>query len=172
MSAQPGDVLFVSQRDWTAFFIKLAQRFKYHGSPAARFNHVALITDDFGGLVQANQSGVERGNLSGYKGQDIEIRRPPYGPVGNLSNGESANAVLAMHELLGDSYGWIAIACVALTLLTGTRLRFGVQNTLICSGAVSFALTRANVDVGDDSDWNSPADLMAIAIAGNWMVVS
>jgi hypothetical protein len=112
-----------------------------------------------------------RGHLSDYAGQDIEIRRPPYTPSTIVSGGDIATS--AMEELLADhdEYGWVEIACVALALLTGTKVRFGVKDTLICSGAVSYALTRANIDVGDDSDWNTPSDLYSYALSAGWAVV-
>ena len=167
MSLQPGDVGWANQSGFVPWWIKWCQARKYHHSPASQFNHVYMVTSWQGGLIQANGSGMGAGNVSDYAGQNVVYRRPPY-----VAPGRNV-AVQAMGELLRnhDHYGWWTIFSVALTLLTGTRFRFGVANCLICSGAVSYALTRANIDVGDDSDWNSPADLAEYAIAGNWPVI-
>jgi hypothetical protein len=132
---------------------------------------VALITSYKGDLIQAISRGMVRGHLSDYAGQDIEIRRPPYVPSTVVSGGDIATS--AMEELLADHdrYGFMTIASVALTLLTGTKLRFGLDGTEICSGAVAYALTRANVDMGQDAEFSTPADCYAVALAQKWAVV-
>ena len=170
MSA-PGDVGFASQPGFINWWIRFAQRRKYGKGPAAKYNHVFMVTGYNGELIQAVSRGMVRGHLSDYTGQDVEMRRPPYAsgtfPVGVI-------AASAMEELLRnhDHYGFLTIACIAVSLLTGTRLRFGLAGTEICSGAVAYALTRANVDCGDDESFDTPADLMHIAMARNWPVVS
>lgn len=137
--------------------IQFAQRVKYgKNSPAAQFNHVFFVSDDVGGIIQANQSGVERGHLSQYTGQTYELKRPPYGPGG------AQEAVAAMTEQLGECYGFLTIACVALALLTGTKLRFGISGQEICSGSCADALTRGGVDCGPDCSFDTPADLYAL----------
>lgn len=164
----PGDVGFACQPGFINWWIKFAQRRKYgKNSPAAKWNHTFMVTSYQGDLVQAVSSGMEKGHLADYAGQDIELRRPPY------AAGEAANAVAATEELWADHsrYGMLTIASVALSLLTGTKLRFGLDGTEICSGAVSYALTRANVDVGQDAEFNTPADVYSYALAQKWAVV-
>lgn len=168
MTAAPGDVGFASQPGFINGCIRFAQRRKYGKySPCARWNHVFMITGDNGELIQATGSGMVRGHLSDYAHQDIELRRPPYAsgifPVGYI-------AAAAMEELLAahDHYGFLTIASVALNLLTGTKLRFGLTGTEICSGAVAYGLTRENEDVGQDELFDTPADLFSYAIAQNW----
>jgi hypothetical protein len=162
----PGDIGFVCQHDWTAFWIQVAQRVKYgKGSPAARWNHVFIVTDDVGGIIQANQSGVERGHLRQYIHDEYELRRPPYAPGGGQIVAEAAT-----HHL-GRKYGWLTIASVTLSLLTGTKLRFGIAGDEICSGEAADDVTRANIDVGPDESFSTPADLYAVALAEKWAVV-
>lgn len=157
MMPQAGDIGFVSQHDFTAWWIRFAQRRKYgKASPAARYNHVFMVIDDAGSIIQADPTGVELGHLSQYHGVDFVIKRPAYGP------GEAANAVAAMREQLGTHYGWLTIASVGLMLLTGTRLRFGLAGTEICSGAAAYAMTRANMDCGQDETYDTPADLYSV----------
>jgi hypothetical protein len=173
MNSTPGDVGFASQPGFINWWIRLAQRRKYGKySPCARWNHVFMVTDTSGGIIQAVSRGMVRGHVSDYAGQDIEVRRPPYGPtwVRNGSQMGGLTAAEAMEELWADHdhYGFLTIASVALALLTGTKLRFGIDGTEICSGAVAYALTRANIDVGQDCEFNTPADLFSYAIAQNW----
>jgi hypothetical protein len=163
MSAKPGDVAFVTQHDFTAWWIQWCQARKYgKGSPATRWNHAFLVVGTDGSIIQANQSGVEWGNLSQYKGQTYELRRPSYVGIG------AGIATIAMRDLLGDKYGWVTIASVALSMLSGTKLRFGLSGTEICSGAVAYALTRANIDMGPDCEFSTPADLYSVAIQQGW----
>ena len=178
MSA-PGDVFFVEQHDWVSWWIRFAQKRKWGSkNPVALWNHCGLVVGTDGEVIQANPGGMGAGNLTEYALTQTTILRPPYQPAwedsGLVHLDGSRIACAAMEELLAnhDHYGWWTIFSVALTLMTGTRLRFGVANCLICSGAVSYALTRANIDVGDDSDWNSPSDLMDYALTGKWQVIA
>jgi hypothetical protein len=157
MNARAGDIGFVDEHDWTAFFISFAQKRKYgKNNPAARWTHVFFVSDDFGSIIQANPTGVERGRLSEYRGMTYELKRPPYEP------GRAADAVAAMTEQLGREYGFLTIASVALALMTGTKLRFGISGSEICSGSCADALTRANVDCGPDESFDTPSDLYAL----------
>ena len=166
MSAQAGDVGFVHQTDWIDRIIQWAQARKYgKRSEAARFNHCFLMVSDLS-LIEAQSGGVVQRDLTEYIGMDVEFWRPLYAP------GNDVVAVSAMRELMGQRYGFLTILCEALCFLTGTKLRFGLQGTEICSGAVSYALTRANVDVGVDEAFNSPADLASAAFVQGWTRVT
>lgn len=151
-----GDIGFVEQHDFTSWFIRFAQRRKYGNVAAARFNHAFLCVDDAGTIIEANPTGVAVDNISKYAGVDVELRRPPYGV------GQAVNAVAAMRGFVGEKYGFLTIVSVAITLLTGTKLRVGIAGTEICSGACADALTRANIDCGPDASFDTPADLYAI----------
>jgi hypothetical protein len=169
MSLSPGDVGWASQKGWINRIIKWAQHRKYGSGPASHYNHVYLITGWNGELIQANGSGMGKGHVSDYAGQDVAYRRPPYKP---LSNQYDASA--AMQELLmsHSSYGFLTIVSVALSLLTGTKLRFGLSGQEICSGAVAYALTRANIDIGPDGFFDTPADLFDLSMVQGWAKVA
>lgn len=154
---QPGDIGFLSKRgDIIASLIRFAERRKYGDVAASHYNHVFMCVDVDGTIVEALPSGVTVGNVSKYAGEDFVLKTPPYAP------GEAANAVAAMRASVGDGYGFLTFVSVALTLMTGTRLRFGLAGTEICSGAAADALTRANVDCGEDETFDTPADLYAL----------
>ena len=175
--SQPGDVFWVEQHDFVSWAIRFAQRVKYHGNPCAAWNHCGLVVGFNGEISEADPTGMALGNLTEYGGVQMAIRRPPYQQPwedsGQLMPGGATMAVTASQELVEkhEKYGFLSILSVSLALLTGTKLRLGVSGHQICSGAVSYALTRANIDMGDDEEWNTPADVMAIADAQKWMTV-
>ncbi len=151
-----GDIGFVEQRDFTSWWIRFAQRRKYGNVPAAKYNHAFMCADEQGVIIEANPSGVAVDHISKYAGVDVVFKRPPY------AVGAAAIAVRAMRSYVGERYGFLTIACVALSMLTGSRLRFGIAGTEICSGACADALTRANIDCGPDPTYDTPADLYSI----------
>lgn len=119
-----------------------------------------------GEIIEADPGGISTGNLSEYTGTEMALRRPPY-PFG------AGMAVEAAQELLAakDHYGWLVIVSVALAMLTGTKVRIGIKGTQICSGAVSYEETRAGVDVGEDEEFNTPADVMHVSNVQGWKLV-
>ncbi len=56
-------------------------------------------------------------------------------------------------------YGWPTILSIILTLLTGSRLVFGMAGTAICSGFVAEALVRAGEIFDKPPSHMLPADL-------------
>lgn len=160
---------FVSNHDFNDRCIQWAQARKYgKGSVESKFNHTFLMVSPLS-LVEAQAGGVVRRDLTEYTlgtAGDFEIWRPPY------FTGAGDIAASAMQDLVGRSYGFLTIASEGLCFLTGTKLRFGLSGQEICSGAVSYALTRANINVGDDEAFNSPADVRHVAIQQGWTRVT
>ena len=165
----PGDVGWIVQHDFASWWIRWAQQRKYgKHAPEARYNHCFLVVGTAGEIIEADPSGIALGNLSEYAGTEMVLRTPPYAP------GDAAVAVAAAHELLdaGDRYGFLVMGSLAVAMLTGTKLRIGIKGTQVCSGAVSYEVTRANIDVGQDEEYNTPADVMHVAGAQAWAVGS
>ncbi|MGH7722300.1 MAG: hypothetical protein ACRENL_05620, partial [Candidatus Dormibacteria bacterium] len=71
---------------------------------------------------------------------------------------------------LGQRYGDAVIVSDALYLLFGGAFRFGFSGKHTCSGSVAHALELDGYDLGDDEEWNSPAD--DFAVASKWQEVS
>jgi len=97
-----------------------------------------------------------------------EAWMPPYGPAG------AAPCVAAMRELAAhrEGYGWVGILSEVLMFLTGSKLRLGLQGTDFCSGAAAYALTRADIDMGTDEEWDAPATVYALGPkAGGWTLL-
>lgn len=158
----PGDVGLTHGSGLVDWAIRFAEARRYgRSSPQANWNHAFLIVDAEGGLIEAQGHGVVRNSLKAeYSHADYVIMRPPF-PAGGADR-----AVAVMTAMLGDHYGYLEIVCEGLAFLTQTRLRFAVAGEHICSGAVSRAVTVGGVDMGDDEEWNSPADVMNVALKG------
>ena len=56
-------------------------------------------------------------------------------------------------------YGWLTIASIVLTLLTNSKLVFGMVGTAICSGFVAQALVRTGIIFDKPPSNMMPADL-------------
>src|SRR5438132_11650313 len=142
---QLGDIGFVHNTDFVDKVIQWAERRKYgRYSQEAYYNHCFIIIDDLGNLVEAVK-GVVEANISGYAGQEFAIYRPPY--LSNDSATSMIAATTAVAMVGAEKYGWLSFVSEALMFLTGTKLRFGRSGTTICSGLVSYCLTRAGIDV-------------------------
>ena len=168
MTYEPGDVGLAHGSGFVDWAIRYAERRRYGSkSQEARWNHAFMIVDAFGALVEAQGRGVVRSSMAGeYAHGDVVVVRPPY------PSGGAARAVATMEAMVGSHYGYLEIASEALAFLTQTKLRFGVAGQHICSGAVSYACDQGGVPMGDDEEWNSPADVMHIALAQHWTWVA
>jgi hypothetical protein len=56
-------------------------------------------------------------------------------------------------------YGWLTIASIILTLLTNSRIVFGMIGTAVCSGFVAEALVRTGIIFDKPPSHMMPADL-------------
>ena len=163
MTPQAGDVGLARGSSFVEWAIRFAESRRYgRKSLEASVNH-AFLFDSPTTLIEAQGRGVVRSSTLEYAGRTIVLIRPVY------PNGPQP-AVDAMTGLLGRKYGYLEIVSEALAFMTGTRLRFGVEGQYICSGAVSHALERAGIDMGDDADWNSPADVYHQALQHGWQI--
>lgn len=165
---QPGDVGLAHGSGLVDWAIRFAEARRYGSkSQEARWNHAFLIIDENGGLIEAAGQGVRRDTMEKeYAHGDYVVLRPPFG------EGGADRAIATMTKMLSDKYGYLEIVCEALAFLTQTKLRFGFANQQICSGAVSYALDQGGIPMGEDEEWNSPADVMHIAIQQQWRWVA
>jgi hypothetical protein len=165
---QPGDVGLAHGPGLVDWAIRFAEARRYgKNSQEARWNHAFLIVDATGDLIEAAGKGVRRDTMKKeYAHGDYTVLRPPF------RDGGADRAVATMTNLLNDKYGYLEIACEALAFLTQTKLRFGFANQQICSGAVSYALDQGGIPMGEDEEWNSPADVMHIAVEQKWQWVA
>lgn len=164
MNLQPGDVGLAHGSGLADWAIRFAEARRYGTkSPEPRWNHAFMIVDAAGSLIEAQGRGMVRDTMDHeYANTEYVILRPPYPPAG------AHRAVGAMEGMLGSRYGYVEIASEAVAFMTQTKLRFGVAGQHICSGAVSFAVDQGGVPMGDDEEWNSPADVMHVALSQKW----
>jgi hypothetical protein len=72
-----------------------------------------------------------------------------------------ANATSFARSCVGERYGWLTIAAIAVKVLTRGRLDFGIQGTTICSGLAARCAERLGYN------WNpfDPAELTPAYLA-------
>lgn len=172
MIVQPGDVGFTREGGFPKpeWWIRFAERRKYgrdtgHDSPA-HWNHCFLITNVAGDLLEATPQGIAANRLDEYNHVEVGMLRPAYDAPTLLSAtiawSQPAAVVSHMQAMQGQPYAWGSILSDAASLLFGFTLRIGFAKHHTCSGAVAHALSLSGVDMGDDEEWNSPADNWAI----------
>lgn len=155
MSARPGDVILEHDGDFPDRLIQFGQAISA-GPKRSHWNHVMLGScyDADGNLlvIEATGSGVVEDRLLAPGRGELQV-------VAVEPAETRARAVIFARARLGDKYGWGTIASIVLTILTGSRIRFGLRGAYICSGLVASALTFGGVEMGDDPEWAWPADL-------------
>lgn len=162
---QAGDVGLSTGTGFIDWCIRFGESRRYgRGSREASVNHAFMVVDGSGGIIEAQGRGMVPATMTEYRTTAHLLIRPPYQDDGCV------RAVAAMRDMCGSSYGYLEIACLGLAFLTQTKLRFGVAGEHICSGAVARALDRGGLDMGDDEEWDSPADVLRVALVGRWPV--
>ena len=157
---QPGDFLLTRGEAWTSLLIRVGERLRYRGTARkyAYRNHAALLADAQGGIFEALGSGVQEGNISKYQEGVYHLVR-----LDGVSEEDRAHEVEFAKYCLGkhQRYGYLTIVSIALSLLFGGRLGFGIDGEEICSGLVARALERTG-EIFDLEPWHMmPADLAA-----------
>lgn len=151
----PGDFILVSTTGVLAKFIRFGQFVRYHGDmkPFAFWNHTAMIVDENGTIVEAVGRGVRYAHIDEYK--DVE-----YYLVNTKLNKQSREQVVAAcRSFVKDKYGWLTIASIATELLTGIKLQFSLNNSMICSAVVAQSLWAGGIIFNRNPFQMMPADL-------------
>ncbi len=151
---QPGDFILTHETDFSARLVQWGQALRFRGERRkyAYWNHTALFIGR-GQIIEALGDGVHINPLSKYQPQEyyaVHIR---------ASEADRQKAVEFALSQRRDRYGWFTIVSLALMLLTGTRLYFGIDGQVICSGLVAGALERCGVVFPRGADHVMPADL-------------
>ena len=80
----------------------------------------------------------------------------------HLREGRAGDAQVVPRDWVLDTrakYGWLTIASIALTVLTGSKFTFFVDGEFICSGFVARAMERTGAIFTRDPVHITPADL-------------
>jgi|SRR5579862_3401304 len=152
---RPGDFLLTHAYAWTSRLIRFGEGLRYRNTNRqfAYWSHAVAIVSTDGAIIEALGSGVTAGHLSKYAGTD-------YVYVRIQSTDEDRAEMTAFAEAqVGEQYGFLTIASIAISLLTTGRLRFQLAGTEICSGLVARMLERGVYT------WDVPASVMPADLA-------
>ena len=154
---RPGDFILTHAEHLTSRLIRLGQRARFRGAERkyAHWSHSALLVDDRGTLVEAEQAGVERSPLSKYR--DVEYHLVRLDP--SVGDGERQEAARFATSKIGDRFGYKAMASIGLSVLSGGRLSLGHDSHQICSSLVALALMKTGKRFDRDPEDMLPADL-------------
>ena len=123
---------------WVSRLIQFGQGLRFRGQdrPFAHWNHAVWVSD--GRLIEALAHGITASPYEKYKDVEFHLVHS------NLNAVERQDAdPFVCYELNKHvKYGFLTIVSIALSLLTGAKLNFGIPNTAICSGLVAAALAR------------------------------
>ncbi len=152
---QPGDFLLTHAYAWTSRLIRFGERLRYRGKNRqfTYWSHAVAVVSPDGGIVEALGRGVTAGHISKYAGTDYVYVRIQSSPEDRTEMAAFGNAQV------GQQYGFVTIASIALSLLTTGRLRFQLAGTEICSGLVARMLERGTYV------WDVPASIMPADLA-------
>lgn len=165
-----GDFVLVQTDHFASKLIRFGQR--RYGKDAAQWNHAALYVGEVYGIhsiVEALTSGVVLSRLDKYPSDKIKIIRTSsrtrawwrHEPQGQSDLDMRASASRFALNCVGEKYGWMTIASIAVKVLTKGRIDFGIQGTTICSGLVARSLERMGYDF---KPWD-PAELTPAYLA-------
>jgi uncharacterized protein YycO len=151
----PGDFILTHDTSIFSRMIRFGQGLRFRGDSAqyAYWSHAALISDTSGNLIEAVGEGVCLTHLDKYRDVDYTIVR-----ISALDI-DREQAVTYASRCIGRKYGWIHLASLSLSLLSGLTFSFGFDTQLICSGLVATALERTSAVFDRDASHILPADL-------------
>lgn len=153
---EPGDFILTHGKSWTSRMIRFGQKLRYRGQDRiyTRWNHAAIFVAENGDIVEALGAGVQRRNIAVYKDTEYHIVR-----LENVVDVDRKHAIEFALACLNDSYGWLTILSIALSLLFTSKFGFGLDGQEICSALVARCLERTG-EIFPEDPWHlMPADL-------------
>jgi hypothetical protein len=152
----PGDFILTHGASWTSRMIRFGQTLRYWGPDKifTRWNHAAIFINEEGNIIEALGGGVQMRNISVYKHTEYHVVH-----LENVVDINRIHEVEFAQACLNEDYGWLTIVSIALSLLTGSKLAFGVDGQQICSALVARCLERTGEIFPTDPWQIMPADL-------------
>lgn len=126
MEPQAGLVGLAHSKGTVGKAIRFGQRLRFPKQYCV-WNHAFLMIDSEN-LIQMGGHGANQAPLSSYEGTEYALVKPDV-----EMDLEFAKWALAHHE----KYGYMTIASEVVTMLTGAKIKFGTNGTMICSGLVA-----------------------------------
>jgi uncharacterized protein YycO len=157
-AALPGDFILTHSSGIYGRLIRFGEAIRYWGAEKvfAHWSHAAIFINDAGDIVEALGGGVQQRNISVYEGTEYVVVHLP----STTALDDRMQAVAFADFCLKDKYGWLTILSIALCLLTGAKLSFGVDGQQICSGLVAHSCERIGEIFQEGDPWQlMPADL-------------
>lgn len=154
-AARPGDFILTHGGEFFSQLIRVGQQLRFHGADNQYtfWNHTALVVSDDGAIIEALGNGVVRRSLADYDPTQYTIVRV------DASDRDRLEEVDFAQRCVGAPYGWLTIASIALSLLTGAKISFGFDGQMICSGLVARALERTTAIFKHEPSHIMPAEL-------------
>lgn len=155
---RPGDFILTHGDEWTSRLIRFGQSLRYRGTSAkyTYWNHTALVVGGAGTIVEALGTGVAKRSIHDYEPTQYTVVRI------DASDEDRLQAATFATSSIGSHYGWLTIASIGLSLLTGGKLAFAIDGQLICSGLVARSLERTTAIFKHDPARIMPAELAEI----------
>jgi hypothetical protein len=151
-----GDFVLVNRGKYIGKLIRLGQAVRFRGSRRrfAQWNHAALVVSGEGDLVEALvRTGATRSHLEKYANVDYVLVRTGCVPLDQTQ-------VLAFADgVVGQEYGFLDDFSTFLNYLTGNKVVFTTQGSIMCSQLVARALERAGAFFARNTATVAPADL-------------
>ncbi len=157
-AALPGDFILTHSSDVYGRLIRFGEAIRYRGAEKvfAHWSHAAVFINDTGDIIEAIGGGVQERNISVYDATEYVVVHLP----ATIVPGDREHAVAFADFCLNDKYGWLTIVSIALCLLTGAKLSFGVDGQQICSALVARSCERIGEIFTEGDPWElMPADL-------------
>jgi len=150
---EPGDFILTHARHFVSRCIRLGQRLRQR--EYAYWSHAAVIVDPEGTIVEAETKGVQKNHLEKYRDIEYHLVR-----LGDSASPEDRRQVVAYAlSRLGEPFGFLTMASIGFSCITGARLTFGRDSHEVCSGLVARALERTWAIFELDPEHMLPADL-------------
>ncbi len=155
LDLQPADFLLTHGNSLLGRLIRVGERLHNRGPDRtyARWNHVALLVDVDGGLIEADERGVHRAEITKYEAVEYYLVRI------EASDEARTHAVQFAEWCLRERLGRLTFVSIALSLLTGSKLDFGLDGQETCSGLVARSLEHAGFIMETDPSRAMPSDL-------------
>jgi len=155
---QPGDFILTHGSHLSSRFIRFGQGIRFRGDDRKYtwWSHAALVRRQNGDLIEAINAGVIETNISRYKDTEYHL---VHLEDSLADRHDREQAVKFAEASLGQKYGFVMVASIAVSLLTGAKFAFGYDGQSICSGLVARALERSSAIFDRSPSHTLPADL-------------
>jgi uncharacterized protein YycO len=159
---RPADFILTHGDAFISSVIRFGQKIRIQGEDRkyAHWNHAALVVSETGDLIEARGHGVCRTHISDYTPKNYCLVRIQ----ASAEDREHAVRFAEWAAGLMDSkrkqrYGFLTIASVIYTTLTGGKFTFAIDGQTICSGLVARAMERTGAIFNRTPSHLMPADL-------------